>query len=62
MKRYIKPNTEVVLMQSEPVMAPISGGGKASFTTTLSTTDASGDVLGKENEITSTSLWDDEEE
>lgn len=39
----------------------ISGGGKASFTTTLSTTDASGDVLGKENEISSTSVWDEEE-
>ena len=61
MKKYIKPNTEVVLMQSEPVMAPISGGGKASFTTTLSTTEASGDVLGKESEISSNSLWDEEE-
>ncbi len=60
MKRYIKPNTEVVLMQSEPVMA-ISGGGKASFTTTLSTDDASGDVLGKETEISSTSVWGEEE-
>ena len=60
MKRYIKPNTEVILMQSEPVMA-ISGGGKASFTTELKQENATGDVLGKENEITSTSLWDEEE-
>ena len=62
MKRYIKPNTEVVLMQSEPVMAPLSGG-KESFTITLSTTTgATGDVLGKESEtISSTSVWDEEE-
>ena len=59
MKRYIKPNTEVVLMQSEPVMA--LSGGKASFTTKLSTTEATGDVLGKENEISTTSLWGEEE-
>ena len=60
MKRYIKPNTEVVLMQSEPVMA--LSGGKDSFTITLSTTTgAEGDVLGKENEISSTSVWDEEE-
>ncbi len=61
MKRYIKPNTEVVLMQSEPVMAPMSGGGKASITTKLSTTEAPGDVLGKETEISSTSVWGEEE-
>ena len=60
MKRYIKPNTEVVLMQSEPVMA-ISGGGKNSFTATLKQEDASGDVLGKETEISSTSVWGEEE-
>ena len=61
MKRYIKPNTEVVLMQSEPVMAPMSGGGQDSFNATLQDTGATGDVLGKENEISSPSLWDEEE-
>ena len=61
MKRYIKPNTEVVLMQLEPVMAPISGGGKNSFTGTLVQQDATGDVLGKESNVSSGSLWDEEE-
>ncbi len=61
MKRYIKPNTEVVLMQSNPVMQSMSGGGNPSFTTELKQENATGDVLGKESEISTTSLWDEEE-
>ena len=62
MKRYIKPNTEVVLMQSEPVMAPISGGGGDTFHATLQNENAqTGVVLGKESEISTPSLWDEEE-
>ena len=61
MKRYIKPNTEVILMQSNPVMQSISGGSKTSFTTELKQENATGDVLGKENEISTPSVWDEEE-
>ena len=61
MKTYIKPNTEVVLMQSEPVMA-ISGGSGDTVHATLQNDDApTGVVLGKENEISTPSLWDEEE-
>ena len=63
MKRYNKPSTNVVLMHSEPVMAPISGGGKSSFSAELKTEDApTGVVLGKENTLSPTNLWEGEEE
>ena len=60
MKRYIKPNTDVTKVIFEGYLmsgTAVQTGGKAKDI--FSSKDES---YGKENEITSTSLWDDEEE
>ena len=69
MKRYIKPNTEVILMQSEPVMGPVSGNTFTGAPNQLNlsgadvaTSDAAGgSALGKETTFSSGSIWDEEE-
>ena len=66
MKRYIKPNTEVILMQSEPVMGPVSGNTFTGAPTQLKLDNAgeatSGvNALGKETTFSSGSIWDEEE-
>ena len=71
MKRYIKPNTEVILMQSEPVMGPVSGNTFTGAPNQLNLSgagDATSDAaaggaraLGKESTISSNSVWDEEE-
>ena len=59
MKTYIKPNTNIVLIQSEAVMQATSGGGQNSFNAELKNEGATGDVLGKKNDF---SLWSDSDE
>lgn len=58
MKKYIKPNTEIFAVATEQIMETVSGPRTMDSSEKVS--DVS-EILGKENEITSNSLWEEEE-
>ena len=59
MKKYIKPNTDVTTVIFEGnLMAGTGVKNGGTVKDTFTSTDVS---YGKENEISSTSLWDEEE-
>ena len=59
MKRYIKPNTDVTTVIFEGNL--MAGTGVKTGGTVIQEYSSSDVSYGKENEITSTSLWDEEE-
>ena len=61
MKTYIKPNTDVtnVIFEGNLMAGTITGPGLNKGVSDPKVSEST-DILGKENEITSTSLWDEE--
>ena len=62
MKRYIKPNTEMHAVELQDMIAgTVNWESETKGTATVNEKTGNGTILGKETEITSTSLWDEEE-
>ena len=62
MKRYIKPNTEMHAVELQDMIAgTVNWESETKGTATVNEGTGNGTILGKETEITSTSLWDEEE-
>ena len=73
MKRYIKPNTEMHVVELQNMIAgtvnwesetkgTATVNDETKGTATVNEGPGNGTILGKETEITSTSVWDEEEE
>ena len=63
MKRYIKPNTEMHVVELQNMIAgTVNWESETKGTATVNEGPGNGTILGKETEITSTSVWDEEEE
>ena len=58
MKTYIKPNTEIFAVATEQIMETVSGPRTMDSSEKVS--DVS-EILGKENEISTPSIWEEEE-
>ena len=63
MKTYIKPNTDVtkVIFEGNLMAGTVNWESETKGTATVNEGPGNGTILGKENKITSTSLWDEEE-
>lgn len=61
MKTYIKPNTDVTNVIFEGNLMAGTTNGPAVNNDPSQKVSSPEDILGKENEISSTSLWDEEE-
>ena len=62
MKRYIKPNTEMHAVELQDMIAgTVNWESETKGTATVNEITGNGTILGKENEITSTSVWGEEE-
>ncbi len=62
MKRYIKPNTEMHAVELQDMIAgTVNWESETKGTATVNEGPGYGNILGKENEISSTSVWDEEE-
>lgn len=63
MKRYIKPNTDVtkVIFEGNLMAGTVNWENETTGTATVNEGTGDGNILGKENEISSTSVWDEEE-
>ena len=63
MKTYIKPNTDVtkVIFEGNLLAGTVNWENENTGTATVNEGTGNGTILGKENGITSNSLWDEEE-
>ena len=62
MKRYIKPNTEMHAVELQDMIAgTVNWESETKGTATVNEGTGNGIILGKETEISSTSVWDEEE-
>ncbi len=62
MKRYIKPNTEMNAVELQDMIAgTVNWENENTGTATVNEGTGNGTILGKENEISTPSLWDEEE-
>ena len=63
MKTYIKPNTDVtkVIFEGNLLAGTVNWENENTGTATVNEGPGNGTILGKETEISSSSLWDEEE-
>ena len=62
MKRYIKPNTEMHAVELQDMIAgTVNWVDENTGTATVNEGTGNGTILGKETEISSPSLWGEEE-
>ncbi len=62
MKRYIKPNTEMHAVELQDMIAgTVNWESENTGTATVNEGTGNGTILGKETEISSTSVWGEEE-
>ena len=62
MKTYIKPNTEMHVVELQNMIAgTVNWVDENTGTATVNEGTGDGNILGKENEISSTSVWGEEE-
>ena len=62
MKRYIKPNTEMHAVELQDMIAgTVNWESETKGTATVNEGTGNGIILGKESEISTPSLWDEEE-